>query len=114
MRFVDPTTGRSAMPTIGCEMHRIVPGASTTPVRRTGSAIYVVYQGTGNSVINGKRFDWSPGDMFVVPSWAAVQHQANELSDLFAVTDRPILEALSLYQEQRLDAPQQVTGRFAG
>jgi gentisate 1,2-dioxygenase len=114
MRFVDPTTGRSAMQTIGCEMHRIVPGEPTTPVRRTGSAIYVVYRGTGSSVIAGKRFDWGPGDMFVVPSWAALEHQATEASDLFAVTDRPVLEPLGLYQEERLAGQQEVTGSFEG
>jgi gentisate 1,2-dioxygenase len=103
MRFVDPTTGRSALATNGCEMHRLVPGARTQPVRRAGSAIYVVYRGSGSSIIDGKRFDW-----------VQIENEANEAADLFAVTDRPVLESLGLYREERLTAPQEITGAFAG
>jgi len=63
-------------------------------------------------VINGERFDWERGDAFVTPSWAAVEHEAAEPSDLFAVSDRPVLQALHLYREETLTRPQQVTGAF--
>lgn len=112
LEFVDPTSGRPALPTLGCEMHRLASGAATPPARKTGSSVFVVYRGAGSSVIDGRRFRWSAGDMFVVPSWAAVEHHASEESDLFAVTDAPVLKALQLYFTEQLSAPQQVTGEF--
>jgi gentisate 1,2-dioxygenase len=82
-------------------MHRLMPGRRSAPVRRVGGAVVVVvvvvvYAGAGTSVINGQRFEWSTGDMFVIPSWAAVDHQASKPADLFVITDRPILEAFRL------------------
>jgi gentisate 1,2-dioxygenase len=74
----------------------------------------VVYQGTGATVINGTRFEWGGGDMLVVPSWAAVDHEASEPSDLFAISDAPILQALGLDREVALDLPQEVAATFPG
>jgi gentisate 1,2-dioxygenase len=92
-------------------MHRLYPGVRTATQRKTGSSIYVVFRGAGRSVIGGQLFEWSPGDVFVTPSWAAVDHEADELADLFAISDRPVLKALHLYREETL-TPQEATGRF--
>lgn len=112
LRYANPTTGGGVLPTLGCEMHRIVPGEPTPPHRKVGSSIYVVYGGHGHSVINGQRFDWERGDVFVTPSWSTVEHRANELADLFAVTDRPVLEALHLFREESPAEAQQVVATF--
>lgn len=112
LEYVNPDTGASVMPTLNCGMHRLTPGARTLPVRRTGNSVFVVYQGAGTSVIDGRRFDWSAGDMFVVPSWAAAEHASGEGADLFSIGDSPVLRALGIYRELPLDAPQQVTGVF--
>jgi len=110
--FVDPTSGRSVMPTMGCEMHRLVPAMRTRPLRKVGSSVVVVYQGAGSSVIDGELFEWSEGDMLAIPSWAIVEHEASKPTDLFAITDAPVLKALGLYREHAPDAPQDITGRF--
>ena len=112
LEYVNPTTGASVLPTLGCAVHRVLPGGATAPVRRSGNAVYVVFRGEGSSVIAGQRFDWSPGDMFVVPSWAPVEHAAPEGADLFVLTDAPVLRALGIYREQTLPDPQPVTGVF--
>lgn len=112
MEFLNPVTGAAVMPTLGCEAYRLVPGERTPTWRRVRSTIFVVFRGSGSTVVNGQRFDWEQGDMFAVPTWAAVDHEAHEPSDLFAVTDAPILKALALYREERLDAPQPVTSVF--
>jgi gentisate 1,2-dioxygenase len=112
LEFLNPTTGGAALPTIGSEMHRLVPGGRSRPERKTGSSVYVVFKGAGRSVIAGRQFDWSRGDVFVVPSWAPVEHEASEPADLFAVSDRPVLEALHLFRSEQLDAPQEITGVF--
>ena len=113
IEFVNPSNGGPAMPTLGCEMHRLVPGERTRPQRKVGSSIYVVFKGAGHSVVNGERFDWERGDTLVTPSWSLVEHCASEPSDLFAVTDRPVLQALHLFREETLDHPQEVVRTFA-
>ena len=112
LEYVNPTTGASVLPTLGCAVHRVRAGGHTAPVARTGNAVYVAFQGHGSTVIDGQRFDWGPGDMFVAPSWSAVEHTAHEQSDLFVLTDAPVLRALGIYREQVLPGPQAVTGVF--
>jgi len=114
LEFVNPLNGASVLPTLACAMHRLRPGATTLPVQRAGNTIFVVYAGSGVSVIDGLRFEWSAGDIFVVPSWSAVEHHADGPSDLFTLADTPVLRALGLYREKHHDEPQGVRGTFAG
>ena len=113
LEFVNPLTGGPAVPTFGCEMHRLLPGERTPTARKTGSSIFVVFRGEGQTVINGEVFEWGPGDVFVTPSWAAVDHTARQGADLFAVTDAPVLKALHLYRFERLSEPQAIIGSFS-
>ena len=113
LEYFDPLTGEHVVPTFACEMHRIFPGARTSTRRKVGSTIYVVFSGRGNSIINGQRFDWSAGDTFVTPSWAAVDHEAVEPADLFSVSDRPVLQALGLYRETVVEEGQKATSVFS-
>jgi gentisate 1,2-dioxygenase len=112
VEYVNPRSGASVLPTLACGMRRLIGGRSTPPRRRSGNQILVVYRGTGHSVIDGQRFTWGPGDMFVVPSWSAVEHHAARTADLFTLSDTPVLRALGIYREQTLTAPQQVTSTF--
>ncbi|WP_244931348.1 cupin domain-containing protein [Nocardioides sp. W7] len=112
MVYVDPLTSRDVTPTMGCEAYRVIPGRRSRTVRRAGSSVYAVYRGRGRSVIDGIVYEWEKGDMFVTPSWAAVDHEADEPSDLFAITDRPALEALSLFRQEVAETRQEVTGVF--
>jgi gentisate 1,2-dioxygenase len=112
LRYVNPLDGSSALPTLGCAMTRLGAGRRTRPARRAGSSVYVVFHGRGSSVIEGQRFVWEPGDSFVVPSWAAVEHEALEAADLFSIDDRPIFERLGLDREELLEQPQTVRREF--
>ncbi len=96
VRYADPATGRDALPTVRAEMHRVLAGHRTPTTRTAGSGIWVVFRGSGASVIDGRRFRWGAGDMFVTPSWAAVDHQADDDADLFLFSDATALEALGL------------------
>jgi gentisate 1,2-dioxygenase len=112
LEFVNPLTGSPVVRTFACELHRIYPGERTSTRHKTGSSVYVVFQGAGCSVINGVRFEWGPGDIFVTPSWASVDHKASERADLFAISDRPVLQALHLYREEELAKRPEITGTF--
>lgn len=113
LEYTDPLTGGPAVPTFASEMHRVYPGGRTATKRKTGSSVYVVFAGRGRSVINGETFEWGKGDVFVTPSWAAVDHEADEAADLFAVSDRPVLAGLHLYREEELATRQAITGVFS-
>ena len=93
-------------------MTRLLPGHRTPTRRTTGSSIHVVFNGSGRSVIDGAVFEWGPGDIFVVPSWAPVDHEANEQADHFVVNDRPVLEAFRLFKREELPAHQAVGATF--
>jgi gentisate 1,2-dioxygenase len=112
VRYVNPLNGSSALPTLGCQITRLAPGKRTATTRKVGSSVYVVFRGAGASAIDGLCFEWETGDSFVVPSWACVDHQASEPADLFAIDDRPLLERLGLFREDRLPRPQAVRERF--
>jgi gentisate 1,2-dioxygenase len=129
LEYVNPVTGASVLPTLSCSIHRLAAGRSTDPVRRSGNQVFVVYRGSGHSVIDGTRFDWEAGDMFVVPSWSAVEHHAGgphaggpaaaeggagQPGDLFSLGDAPVLRALGIYREAVLEGPQEVRAVFPG
>ncbi len=102
LRFTDPTTGRDVMPTMRMEMHRLIPGERTPSTRMVGSSMFVAFRGAGTSTVGGHRFDWTSGDIFVVPSWTSVDHEVTEQSDLFALSDAPVMEMLGLHREETL------------
>ena len=112
MTFVNPTNGSAVLPTLNCEMHRLLPGLRTPTTRKTGSSIFVVYEGSGSTVIDGQRFDWTAGDMFVVPSWAAVDHEVQQQTHLFSIDDAPPLKSLGLFRHTELSEAQAVTSVF--
>jgi gentisate 1,2-dioxygenase len=112
VEYLNPVTGGPAIRTFSNEMKRIVPGAKTSTRRTTGSSVHVVFQGAGRTVIDGMAFDWGPGDVFVVPSWAAVDHEATEQADHFVISDRPVLEAFRLYKLEVVEGGQEITGVF--
>jgi gentisate 1,2-dioxygenase len=112
VEYRDPVTGGPIMPTFTCEMVRLFPGSRTATRRRTGSAIYVVFSGEGRTVMNGTEMLWSAGDVFVAPSWAPVDHESFRESDVFVMTDRPVLEKLQLYREEVLDTAQEIERTF--
>jgi gentisate 1,2-dioxygenase len=111
VRYADPATGRDVMPTLRAEMHRVLAGHRTEPVRAVGSAIWVVYRGAGATVVDERRLTWTAGDMFVTPSWAAVDHEAADDADLFLLSDWPALAALGLARTQQAGQQQDVVGQ---
>ena len=100
LRYVNPATGGYPMPTIGAFMQLLPRGFSGAPYRQTDSTVYAVAEGHGRSRIGDTSFDWGPRDLFVVPSWTPVSHQAREEAVLFSMSDRPAQQALGVWREQ--------------
>jgi gentisate 1,2-dioxygenase len=99
LRFSHPGTGGWPTPTIGAFMQLLPESFSGREIRSTDAAVYCVVEGAGFSEIGGKRFDWSRGDIFMVPSWVAVRHCALEQAVLFSMSDRPAQQALGIWRE---------------
>ncbi len=117
LEYTNPHTGGPVMRTFGCRMQMLRPGIHTQAHRHTGSTVYLAFEGDGATVIDGVRFNWSQGDMFVVPSWATHEHQNASASDralLFSVHDAPLLEAVDKYRVEALAGAgrQTVTAEF--
>ncbi|KAL4781945.1 RmlC-like cupin [Aspergillus varians] len=88
--------------TIGAQAERILKGHSVGLPRETVSFIYVVRKGQGKTKISAPTGDlvveWKEKDVFVVPAWSWVTHEAGEDEDvyLFAFTDRSMVDNLGL------------------
>lgn len=101
MRYINPVDGGYAMPTIAPFLQLLPKGFKTAPYRSTDATVFVVTEGTGHSIINGQIFEWGPKDIFVVPSWKWVTHEAKGEAVLFSYSDRVAQQKLGLWREQR-------------
>ncbi len=106
MRYANPITGNHAMATMGTFVQLLPKGFATAAYRSTDATVFAPIEGKGRSVISTRSGDdfvveWSRRDIFVVPSWHRVRHEAHEDSVLFSFSDRPIQEALHLFREDR-------------
>jgi gentisate 1,2-dioxygenase len=108
LRYADPATGGEALPTMGCRTQLLPRGFRTRAHRHTISAVYHVAEGSGFSVINGARFNWTKGDTMAIPGWCWHEH-ATESADavLFSVTDEPMLKPFNQLRAQELAEGQQ-------
>ncbi|MGH7831957.1 MAG: cupin domain-containing protein, partial [Candidatus Binatia bacterium] len=105
LEYANPFTGGSTLPTYSCEIQLLRPMEKTRSHRHTSTVVYQAFRGQGTATIDGQRFDWEQGDIFVVPPWHAHNHEnrANEDSMLFSITDRPSAAALGLYREEPVE-----------
>ncbi len=101
LRFVNPATGDFAMPTIGAFIQLLPAGFATRPYRSTDATVFVVVEGSGQTRVGDRIFDWEPHDIFVVPGWTPASHLAAAQAVLFSYSDRPAQEKLGLWREQR-------------
>ncbi len=105
VRFTNPATGRDCLSTMRCEMHRLAPGCRTATVRVAGSAVWQVFDGEGTVTVGGERYEVGTGDLFCVPSWAALRLTSGSGLDAFRFSDEPAFEALGLARTSREDTP---------
>ena len=115
VEYVNPHTGGHTLPTLACWMQMLRPEEHTQAHRHSFSVAYQVFRGSGHTIINGQRFDWSQGDCFVIPPWAWHEHAniSKEEAYLFSFNDIPVMEVFGLSREQALESGhQEVTSVF--
>ena len=93
------------MATMGASIQMLRRGEHTRAHREVGNFVYQCAKGSGWSIINGQRFEWTERDIFVVPSWSYHEHcNASQTDDacLFSFHDLPAMQALGLYRQEAL------------
>jgi gentisate 1,2-dioxygenase len=104
MRYTNPVNGDYAMSTMGTFIQLLPKGFTTSRYRSTDATVFVPVEGRGRSRIGDKVVEWGPKDIFVVPSWHPVSHEADEETVMFSYSDRPVQEKLGLFRENRGNA----------
>lgn len=102
LRFVNPATGASPMPTIGAFAQRLPVGFETRPYRCTDGTVYVCLEGEAAVAVGDQEWQLQRDDIFVVPSWQSLKFLAKRDTTLFSYSDRPALQSLGLWREARL------------
>jgi len=100
MQYSNPATGGSPMPTIAAFLQLLPGGFRGSLYRSTDATVYCAAEGSGISQIGGAPFEWRKNDVFVVPSWCPVSHEARSEAVLFSFSDRPVHKALGLWREE--------------
>jgi gentisate 1,2-dioxygenase len=98
-RFVYP---QSWLPALDCHLTQFPAKRQSMMTRSTSSAVMVVVEGEGHSVIGGVTHHWQANDVVSIPHWQWVQHCANSPTDaiVFMVTDKPLLNMLGYFREE--------------
>lgn len=106
LRYVNPQTGGSPMPTIGTFMQKLPAGFAGKAWRQTDGAVYSVVEGAGEvEIAHGEqtwRLAFGPRDHFVVPPWHTARLSSAAGCVLFSFSDRPVHQALGIHREERL------------
>jgi gentisate 1,2-dioxygenase len=100
LQYHSPATGKSPIPTIAAFLQMLPTGFRGIPYRGTDAAVYCVTEGRGRSRVGASIFEWGVHDIFVVPSWCFVSHEADENAVLFSFSDRPAQQAFGLWREE--------------
>ncbi len=65
----------------------------------------------GRTRVGDATFEWGPRDLFVVPSWQWVTHEAEDDAVLFSFSDRPVQQKLDLFRGGSRECVRQVRDR---
>jgi gentisate 1,2-dioxygenase len=104
MRYTNPVTGDHAMPTMGTFIQLLPKGFKTARYRSTDATVFAAMEGRGRTRIGEEVLQWGPKDIFVVPSWKSVVHEADDEAVLFSFSDRPVQEKIGVWREDRGNA----------
>jgi gentisate 1,2-dioxygenase len=102
VEYVNPLTGGSTLKTMTCAVQMLQRGQTTRAHRHTSTSLYHVIEGEGMTRVGDHTLVWKTNDCFVVPPWLVHHHEASTATPralLFSMSDRPVYEALGLYQE---------------
>lgn len=101
-KFLNPTTGGSPIPTIGACVQLLPAGFKGRLYRATDGRIFCCLEGQGRIDTDHWSFEFSPRDVFMVPSWIAHRFTTDAESVVFSFSERPVQHGLGLWREERM------------
>lgn len=101
MRYINPATGGSALPTLSTAMQLLPKGFRTECYRSTAGTVFSVVEGEGIVSVAGEAMEWGPRDHFVIPSWFPFELEATTEAVIFTYSDQVVQEKLDIFREQR-------------
>lgn len=101
LRYVNPTNGDWAIPTIATAMRLLPRGFSTLPYRSTDGVVFIVMEGEVEARVGDTVLTAGPKDVFVAPGWTDFTLTAREEAIVFSFSDRPVYEKLGLWRERK-------------
>ena len=115
----NPITGRTngTTPAFFATMTIRPPGIVDRPHRHTSAAINYYFQGSGHSMVEGRRVEWKAGDLMLsAPGWGVHNHASHdERVYELTVQDQPFNIAMeSLLWQEDLGLPPAVLGAEVG
>lgn len=99
LRYVNPTTGDWAIPTIATSMRLLPAGFTSRPYRSTDGAVLVLVEGSINAKVGQSSFALNAKDVLAIPAWTEYSLTASEDTVFFMYSDRPVHEKLGLWRE---------------
>lgn len=102
VEYTDPVHGGPVFRTITFYVQMLRPGERTLPLRQTANLLIAPFEGSGHSIIDGQRFDWTQFDTLAVPGGCWVEHVNGSDRDrvvFFVASDEPTQKALHLYRK---------------
>ena len=100
LRYVNAVTGGHVLAAIAAFLRFLPKGFASRPKRQTDAEIFVVLEGSGETVIGDHMFRWRENDVFVAPNWMWRHHVADADAVLFSFSDRALHEALGIWREE--------------
>jgi len=104
LRYVNPTSGDWAMPTIGTSLRLLPAGFISKPYRSTDGLVMSVTEGSMTLRFANTTLKVNPKDVIAVPGWVDYTVEAHNDTVVFAFSDRPVHEKLGLWRERRSTA----------
>lgn len=101
LRYIDGQSGGAVLPTLDCYLLGLEQSLPTHQRRTTASAICVVTEGEGASVIGNRTIAWKRNDVFTLPHWQWASHTATRRrATLFLMTDRELIAGMGYLREE--------------
>lgn len=101
VEYIDPLIGGPMFKTMTFFMQMLRPAEKTLPVRQTASLLMAPFEGSGYSMIDGRRFDWRQFDTLALPGGCWAEHMngsETEPAIIFVASDEPAQKAFGLLQ----------------
>lgn len=92
---------------VGWGLTEILPGCSGPMHRQLCESTMFVLDGTGYTIVNGRKYEWEKGDVLFVPLFAWHQHcnSGKEAARCVRMSTAPLFEFLGVYREETLCPP---------